>query len=135
MASSYRDLKVWQSAIDLAEMVYVVTANSPPSEIYGLTSQLRRASVSIPSNIAEGWGRHSRKDYGRFVLMARGSNDELQTQLILSTRLKFGDQTLLSEAARLSEEVGRMLTGLHIYLQTPRKPSSPQPNTSPSPGT
>jgi four helix bundle protein len=135
MASSYRDLKVWQSAIDLAEMVYVVTANFPPSEIYGLTSQLRRASVSIPSNIAEGWGRHSRKDYGRFVLMARGSNDELQTQLILSTRLKFGDPALISEAARLSEEVGRMLNGLHIYLQTPRKPSSPQPNTSPSPGT
>lgn len=120
MANSYRELKVWQSSIDLAEKIYRLTANFPASEIYGLTSQIRRASVSIPSNIAEGWGRRSRKDYGRFVLMAAGSNDELQTQLVIADRLAFGDQQLREEAAVLSDEVGRMLQGLHKFLQRPR---------------
>ena len=121
MANSYRELKVWQTSVDLAEKIYIATGTFPPSEIYGLTSQLRRASVSIPSNIAEGWGRRSRKEYGGFVLVAQGSNDELQTQLIIAARLKFGGQTLLSEAASLSQEIGRMLQGLHAYLQQPKK--------------
>ncbi len=121
MASTYRDLKVWQSSIDLAERIYLLTAEFPASEIYGLTSQLRRASVSIPSNIAEGWGRRSRKEYGRFVLVAQGSNDELQTQLVIASRLKFGEPTLLTQAASLSDEIGKMLNALHVYLQSPRK--------------
>ena len=127
MASTYRDLKVWQNAIDLAENIYRLTTDFPACEIYGITSQMRRASISIPSNIAEGWGRRSRKDYGRFVLVAQGSNDELQTQLILASRLKFGDPKLIQQASDLSEEIGRMLTGLHTYLQTPRR--NHQPNT------
>jgi four helix bundle protein len=126
MASTYRYLKVWQNAIDLAENIYRLTTDFPACEIYGITSQMRRASVSIPSNIAEGWGRRSRKDYGRFVLVAQGSNDELQTQLILASRLKFGDPKLIQQASDLSEEIGRMLTGLHTYLQTPKRN---QPNT------
>ncbi len=121
MASTYRDLKVWQNAIDLAENIYRLTTDFPAYEIYGITSQMRRASISIPSNIAEGWGRRSRKDYGRFVLVAQGSNDELQTQLILASRLKFGDPKLIQQASDLSEEIGRMLTGLHTYLQTPKR--------------
>ena len=120
MANSYRQLKVWQSSIDLAETIYRLTADFPASEIYGLSSQMRRASVSIPSNIAEGWGRHSRKDYSRFVLMSRGSNDELQTQLVIAERLSFGDKAILMEATALSEEIGKMLHGLHKFLQTPR---------------
>ena len=116
MANSYRDLKVWQASINLAEKIYIAASTFPAAEIYGLTSQLRRASVSIPSNIAEGWGRRSRKEYGRFVCMAQGSNDELQTQLIIASRLKFGDPNLLAEASRCSEEIGRMLNALHIYL-------------------
>jgi four helix bundle protein len=125
MANSYRELKVWQNSIDLAEKTYRLTAEFPASEIYGLTSQLRRASVSVASNIAEGWGRRSRKEYGRFVLMATGSNDELQTQLVIAGRLAFGNKQLLDEAAALSDEIGRMLQGLHKFLQRPRRASTP----------
>jgi four helix bundle protein len=119
MASSYRNLKVWQASIDLAEKIYIVTSVFPPTEIYGLTSQLRRASVSIPSNIAEGWGRRSRKEYGRFVRMALGSNDELHTQLVIASRLNFGDPVQLTEASLLSEQIGKMLNALYAYLQRP----------------
>jgi four helix bundle protein len=119
MSNTFRDLKVWQRSIDLAEDVYRLTAGFPASEMYGLSSQMRRASVSIPSNIAEGWGRRSRKDYGRFVLVARGSNDELQTQLVIAARLGFGNASHLAEATALSDEIGKMLSGLHGFLQKP----------------
>jgi len=89
--------------------------------MYGLTSQMRRAAVSIASNIAEGWGRHSRKDYSRYVEIAGGSNDELRTQLVIAERLSFGDARLLEDANTLADEIGRMLGGLHKSLQTPRK--------------
>ena len=125
MANSYRELKVWQNSIDLAEKIYRLTSSFPASEIYGLASQLRRASVSIPSNIAEGWGRRSRKEYARFILMAAGSNDELQTQLVIAERLAFGDRQLRDESAALSDEIGRMLQGLHKFLQRPRCASTP----------
>ena len=125
MANSYRELKVWQNSIDLAEKIYRLTSSFPASEIYGLASQLRRASVSIPSNIAEGWGRRSRKEYARFILMAAGSNDELQTQLVIAERLAFGDRQLRDEAAALSDQIGRMLQGLHKFLQRPRCASTP----------
>jgi four helix bundle protein len=125
MANSYRELKVWQNSIDLAEKIYRLTSSFPASEIYGLVSQLRRAGVSIPSNIAEGWGRRSRKEYARFILMAAGSNDELQTQLVIAERLAFGDRQLRDEAAALSDQIGRMLQGLHKLLQRPRCASTP----------
>jgi four helix bundle protein len=121
MSSSYRDLKVWQRSIDLAENIYRLTSAFPASEMYGLTSQMRRAAVSIASNIAEGWGRHSRKDYSRYVEIAGGSNDELRTQLVIAERLSFGDARLLEDANTLADEIGRMLGGLHKFLQTPRK--------------
>jgi four helix bundle protein len=124
MSSSYRDLKVWQRSIDLAENIYRLTSAFPPSEIYGLTSQMRRAAISIASNIAEGWGRNSRKDYSRVVEIAGGSNDELRTQLVIAERLGFGNAKLLAEATALADEIGRMLGGLHTFLQTPRKRSS-----------
>src|ERR1035441_8552208 len=101
MSSSYRDLKIWQRSIDLAENIYRLTSVFPSSEIYGLTSQMRRAAVSIASNIAEGWGRHSRKDYSRYVDMAGGSNDELRTRLVIAERLGFGNTKLLAEATAL----------------------------------
>ena len=123
MSNTYRDLKVWQRSIDLAEVTYRLTATFPAAETYGLTAQMRRASVSIASNIAEGWGRRSRKDYCRFVLVARGSNDELQTQLLIAERLGFGRGKELAEANALSDEIGKMLCGLHKFLQTPRRPS------------
>ena len=129
MSNTYRDLKVWQRSIDLAERIYRLTAKFPASEMYGLSSQMRRAAVSIASNIAEGWGRRSRKDYSRFVLVARGSNDELQTQLVIAERLGFGEAELFVEVNALSDEIGKMLSGLHGFLQTPRRKPL-EPNTS-----
>ena len=120
MIRSYRDLKVWQQSIDLTEQIYRLTATFPASEMYGLAGQMRRAAVSIASNIAEGWGRQSRKDYGRFVAVARGSNDELQTQLVISERLGFVRREELAATTALSVEVGKMLTKLHAVLQGPR---------------
>jgi four helix bundle protein len=124
MSSSYRDLKVWQRSTDLAENIYRLTSAFPAAEMYGLTSQMRRAAVSIAGNIAEGWGRHSRKDYSRYVVIAGGSNDELRTQLVIAERLGFGNANLLGEATALADEIGKMLGGLHSFLQTPRKRSS-----------
>jgi len=89
-----------------------------------LTSQIRRAAVSIASDIAEGWGRRSRLEYRKFVLIARGSHDELQTQLVIAERLGFGDAQQLIEAGALASEVGRMLAGLYTFLQRPRTADS-----------
>ena len=123
ISSPYRDLKVRQRSIDLTENIYRITALFPTSEVYGLSAQMRRAAVSIASNIAEGWGRRSRKDYGRFVVIALGSNDELRTQIIIAGRLGFGEASQLSDADNLCDEIGRMLSGLYAFLQTPcRKP-------------
>lgn len=121
MSNTYRDLKVWQRSIDLAECIYRLTAGFPASEVYGLSSQMRRAAVSVASNVAEGWGRRSRKEYSRFVLIARGSNDELQTQLVIAERLGFGKVEQFGEVNALSEEIGKMLNGLYTFLQRPRR--------------
>ena len=86
MSNSYRDLKVWQKSMDLVVRIYEVTGNFPQSETYGLTSQIRRAAVSVPSNIAEGKGR-SDKDFSRFLLQARGSVWEAETQVEIALRL------------------------------------------------
>ncbi|MBO8167463.1 MAG: four helix bundle protein [Kosmotoga sp.] len=82
-------LKVWQSAMDLAEAVYEITDKFPKTEIFGITDQIRRAAVSIPSNIAEGKGRDSTKDFVRFLNIAKGSLYELQTQCILSNKIGY----------------------------------------------
>jgi four helix bundle protein len=124
MASTYRELKVWQRSIDLTEKIYRLTESFPPAEVYGLSSQMRRAAVSIASNVAEGWGRRSRREYSKFILIARGSNDELQTQLVIAERLGFGEPAALSRAMELSDETGRMLNGLYTFLQRPKGSSS-----------
>jgi four helix bundle protein len=87
--SSYRDLKVWQLGMEVAEQVYRLTAEFPKSEIYGLSSQMRRAAVSIPSNIAEGQGRDSTKEFLHFLAIAFGSLCELETQLLLARRFSY----------------------------------------------
>jgi four helix bundle protein len=109
MTSSHRDLLVWQKSIQLAITLYKLTEKFPKEEIYGLTSQLRRAGVSIASNIAEGFGRGSTADYKRFLAMARGSNLEVQTQLVIARHLRFGDREEIQIAKGLSEEVSKML--------------------------
>jgi four helix bundle protein len=109
MTDSYRDLKVWQKAIELSVALYKLTEKFPKAEIYGLTSQLRRAGVSTASNIAEGFGRGSTGEYKQFLGMARGSNFEVQTQLVISRKLGFGDQADFHITEALSHEVGKML--------------------------
>jgi four helix bundle protein len=109
MGDSFKDLIVWQRAIEMSMAVYKLTYSFPASERFGLTSQLRRSSVSVPSNIAEGYGKSSKGEYLSYLGHARGSNSEVQTQLILARGLGFGSQESLLEAESLSNEVGRML--------------------------
>ena len=98
--------------MQLSFAVYRATASFPREEIYGLTSQLRRASVSIPSNIAEGYGRNSRKDYKQFLAIARGSTLEVQTQLLIALELGYIDLAKHSELEDISNEVSKMLYSL-----------------------
>jgi four helix bundle protein len=109
---SYRDLKVWQRAIELCVGVYKLTADFPREEVYGLTSQLRRAAVSVASNLAEGYGRASKGEFRQFVGMARGSVLELQTQLVIAKALGFGKEPKLKTAESLAEETGKMTWAL-----------------------
>jgi four helix bundle protein len=103
LAKSYKELVVWQRAIQMTLATYKLSAAFPREEIYGLTSQIRRASVSVASNIAEGYGRGSRGEYKQFIGMARGSNWELQTQLTIVRELGYGNPPLLEDAVDLSE--------------------------------
>ena len=107
----FRNLAVWQKGIDLVERVYMVTEKFPRSELYGLTSQLRRAAVSIPSNIAEGKAIGG-QSYPRHVKIALGSEAELQTQVEIARRLKMLGQTDADELIEHASEVGRMLVAL-----------------------
>ena len=102
----------WQKAMDLVTATYRATAGFPKGELFGLTSQLRRAAVSIPSNIAEGLGRLTSGETKQFPGRARGSNFELQTQLEIAKALELGDSQLISNAERLSHEVGKMIFGM-----------------------
>jgi len=112
MAKSFRELTVWQRAMQLTVAVYKHTQGFPREEIYGLTSQVGRAAVSIASNIAEGQGRGSSGEFKQFLQIARGSNCEVETQLEITRELKFGDTRLIDEAEELSIEVRKMLFGL-----------------------
>jgi four helix bundle protein len=120
MVQSFRDLLVWQRSIQLTVAIYRVTQGFPREEIYGLTSQIRRAAVSIPSNIAEGHGRLSRGEYRQFLGVARGSNFEVQTQIEIARALSIGDQKLLNEAEGLSHEVGKMIFGILESIREPQ---------------
>lgn len=108
----FKELIVWQKAVDLAVAVYEATKRFPSEERYGLASQLRRASVSVASNIAEGQCRGAGGDFIRFLRMARGSLGELETQLILAQRLTFVDVEVEAQLLELAGEVGRLLNGL-----------------------
>jgi four helix bundle protein len=113
---SHHDLKVWQLGMDIAEQVYGITKSLPREELYGLTSQLRRASSSIPANIAEGNGRSSTKEYIRYLSIAVGSTCEVETYLLLAARLEYLSAPAIEPIiAQLSEE-GRMLRGLQKSL-------------------
>ncbi len=109
---TYENLRVWRRSMDLVLEVYRTTALFPRQEVYGLTSQMRRAAVSVPSNIAEGKGRYSRKELLQFLFRARGSLLELQTQITIARELGFLAAKEGKSLAELAAEVGRLLNGL-----------------------
>jgi four helix bundle protein len=119
MSASYRDLRVWQSAMDLVVSVYEETQAFPKEERYGLTSQMRRASVSIPSNIAEGKGRSTDRDRALFFCHARGSLLELETQVLIAERLRYLTAPHAENLTRASSELGRMLNSLIQSIRGP----------------
>jgi four helix bundle protein len=116
MGQSFRDLLVWQRAIQLSLAVYKLTSDFPASERFGLVHQLRRAAVSVASNIAEGYGRSTRGEYVLFLGHARGSIFEIQTQLTISEGLSFGAAQARRAANDLSVEVSRMLVAMMSKL-------------------
>jgi four helix bundle protein len=109
---SFKDLIVWQRSIQMSVALYRFTQAFPPDERFGLTNQLRRAGVSVASNIAEGYGRTSTGEYRHFLGIARGSNFEVQTQLVISRELGLGDRQQLVEVDGLSQEIARMLVAM-----------------------
>jgi four helix bundle protein len=111
-ASSFRDLRVWQEAMKLTAEIYRSTAGFPKHELYGLSQQIRRAAVSVPSNIAEGKGHRSNKEFVRFLLHARGSLLELQTQVLIAEELQYLQKEDGKRLLTLAEGVGRALSGL-----------------------
>jgi four helix bundle protein len=117
MSTSVRDLIAWQQAMDLVEILYKLTAKFPREEIYGLTSQARRAAVSVASNIAEGQGRNSPKEFVYFLGMANGSLIELETQVLIARRLKYADQVPTDEVVKQIERVRRLINGLMQSFQ------------------
>ena len=122
--NSNRDLNVWKNGIEIVKSVYIISAGFPKEEIYGLSSQIRRSAISIPSNIAGGHGRDSLKEYLRFISIALGSIAELQTQIFIAKELKFIDEVKYNELTDLSEVTGRMLKKLQQTLKS-RIPLSP----------
>ncbi len=109
---SYQELIVWQKAADAAALVYQIAKKLPKTEIYSLTSQMQRAAVSIPSNIAEGQARNSTKEFIQFLSVAKGSKAELETQLQLCVKVGYLADTDISETMNLLQEVGKMLSAL-----------------------
>ncbi|MGD0516995.1 MAG: four helix bundle protein [Thermoguttaceae bacterium] len=108
----YRELIVWQKAMDLVETIYRITGIFPREEIYGLTSQIRRAAVSIPSNIAEGNGRNTTRDYVHFLGVAYGSVKEVETQVLIAERLQYINSSLSGEVVKMTIEIARLISGL-----------------------
>ncbi len=114
----FKELVVWQKAMNLAEEAYRLTKTFPPEERFSLANQMQRAAVSIPSNIAEGQSRVSTGEFLHFLSIAKGSNAELETQLELSVRLRYITSSQATQAISLSAEVGRMLNSLISKLAT-----------------
>jgi len=108
-ARSYKELLIWQKAIQLSAAVYRLTETFPQRETYGLSSQIRRSAISVPSNIAEGQGRLTTGEFRQFLGIARASNFEIQTQLEIARTLAIGDPKLLAAAEHLSQDVGKLI--------------------------
>ena len=116
MIKTFKDLIVWQEAMNLVEMDYLQTRTFPKEEMYGLTSQMRRSAVSIPANIAEGNGRKSRNEYLQFLSVANGSLTELETHILIAERLNFLTKEVTEQIQTQVKTVGRLLTALRKSL-------------------
>jgi len=112
MSGSYREIKAWQKSIELVVDVYSCTRSFPREELYGLAGQLRRAAISVPSNIAEGKGRHTDKEFLLYLHHARGSAFEVETQIVIAGRLGYITKTDINRLVNSASEIARMLTGL-----------------------
>jgi four helix bundle protein len=117
---SFRDLRVWQAGIELVESIYAVTAKFPRNELYGLCSQMQRAAVSVPSNIAEGHARESTKEYLQHLSIAQASLAELETQLEIARRLKYISEDEVTELFAKMSALGRQLFALRNALIRPK---------------
>ena len=115
---SFKDLRIWQRGIRLVEDVYLASRSFPKEERYGLQSQLRRAAVSVPSNIAEGFARLHNKEYRNFLYISLGSCAELTTQIIIATRLKYVEATKADELLKESDSISKMTMSLIKKLNT-----------------
>lgn len=115
---SYRDLRVWQEGMNLAEACYRMTRSFPKEETYGMTSQIRRASSSIPANIAEGYGRKTRKEYIQFLYVAQGSLKELETHLLLAQRVELATPQIIQPILNQCDSVGKPLLALIRALES-----------------
>jgi four helix bundle protein len=131
MVQSYRDLKVWRRGIALTETVYRLCRKLPAEERYGLSQQMKRAAVSVPANIAEGYGRRTLGDYLRFISIANGSLKEVETLLLLAGRLGLLQVSETAEALATTDELGRMFTvlvrRLTIRMTNQRSAQRPTP--------
>ncbi len=116
--NKFKELKVWLKAIELVTIIYAKTSNFPKEELYGITSQIRRSSISIPSNIAEGAGRKTKKEFSHFLDIARGSSFEVETQLLISKNLNYISEQSFEELTSELEEIQKMITGLQKSLNT-----------------
>ncbi|NCN86983.1 four helix bundle protein [archaeon] len=113
----FRNLLIWKKSINLCEQIYLVTKNFPKEETYGLTNQIRRASISISSNIAEGCGRKTNKDFCNFLYIASGSLKEIECQLIIAQKLNYISLEILNKLIYETTEIGKMISGFIKSLQ------------------
>jgi len=129
MSESYRDLVAWQRAMDFVTEIYSCTASFPHTEMYGLTNQVRRASVSVPSNIAEGKGRRSKREYVQFLCRARGSLFEAETQIEIARNLGYLSSGAFDTLYEKAASVGRVLNGLIVAIERLVEAQHPRPKT------
>ena len=117
MIQSFKDLIVWQKAMEMASMTYSLTKTLPKEELFSLTNQMRRAAISVPSNIAEGYGRNSQKEYLQFLAIAKGSLCELETQFLLCVRINYLTENEIQPILDLLMEIGKMLLSITKKLK------------------
>lgn len=111
-SKDFKDLIVWQKSMELVAEVYRLVKKLPKEELYALSDQIRRSAISIPSNIAEGQGRNSMKEFNQFLAIAKGSKAELETQLLLCVQINYLDKAEIDTASTLIQEIGKMLNAL-----------------------